>query len=43
VVAVTHDRAFARTFDRFLIFDADGQVRLSDEPDWTAARVLRDR
>ena len=26
VVAVTHDRAFARTFDPFLIFDADGAV-----------------
>jgi ATPase subunit of ABC transporter with duplicated ATPase domains len=43
VVAVTHDRAFARTFDAFLIFDADGQVRLSDQPDWAVARVRRPR
>jgi len=43
VVAVTHDRAFARTFDRYLIFDADGRVRLSDEPDWAVARVRRAR
>ncbi|HEY5881260.1 MAG TPA: ATP-binding cassette domain-containing protein [Nakamurella sp.] len=43
VVAVTHDRAFARTFDRYLIFDSDGQVRSSDEPDWAVARVRRSR
>ena len=43
VVAVTHDRAFARTFDRYLIFDSDGAVRLSDEPDWAVARVRRAR
>ena len=43
VVAVTLDRAFARTFDAFLIFDADGQVRLSDQPDWAVARVRRPR
>ena len=43
VVAVTHDRAFARTFDAYLIFDADGQVRLSDQPDWSVARVRRPR
>ncbi|MCW2710759.1 MAG: family ATP-binding cassette protein, partial [Marmoricola sp.] len=27
VVAVTHDRWFARGFDRFLVFDEDGRVR----------------
>jgi ABC-type multidrug transport system ATPase subunit len=29
VLAVTHDRWFARTFDRFLVFGADGVVRES--------------
>jgi ATPase subunit of ABC transporter with duplicated ATPase domains len=32
VVAVTHDRWFARSFDRFLVFDDDGQVREQLEP-----------
>src|SRR5205823_9516220 len=27
VLAVTHDRWFARSFERFLIFAADGRVR----------------
>ena len=27
MLAVTHDRWFARTFDRFLVFGADGVVR----------------
>ena len=43
VVAVTHDRAFARTFDRFLIFAADGTVAESGQPDWTTTRVARNR
>ena len=43
VVAVTHDRAFARTFDSFLIFGEDGSVRQSDEPDWAVSRVRRAR
>jgi ATPase subunit of ABC transporter with duplicated ATPase domains len=43
VVAVTHDRAFARTFDSFLIFGQDGGVRQSDQPDWSVARVHRER
>ncbi|MDA3644490.1 ATP-binding cassette domain-containing protein [Saccharopolyspora indica] len=34
VVAVTHDRWFARSFDRFLVFHADGRVRESAEPVW---------
>ncbi|MER7011982.1 ATP-binding cassette domain-containing protein [Saccharopolyspora sp. NPDC000359] len=34
VVAVTHDRWFARSFDRFLVFRADGHVRESPEPVW---------
>ncbi len=32
VLAVTHDRWFARTFDRFLVFGADGRVREAPEP-----------
>ena len=34
VVAVTHDRWFARSFDRFLAFRSDGSVRESDGPIW---------
>lgn len=43
VVAVTHDRWFARSFDRFLVFGQDGSVYESDQPVWDEARVLRDR
>ena len=32
VLAVTHDRWFARSFDRFLVFGSDGRVYESDEP-----------
>ena len=41
VVAVTHDRWFARSFDRFLVFRSDGSVTESDEPVWDEARVRR--
>jgi ATPase subunit of ABC transporter with duplicated ATPase domains len=41
VLAVTHDRWFARSFDRFLVFGADGQVYQSDEPVFDEARVRR--
>jgi ATPase subunit of ABC transporter with duplicated ATPase domains len=41
VVAVTHDRWFARSFDRFLVFGADGEVYESAEPVWDEARVQR--
>src|SRR5215469_14782888 len=34
VLAVTHDRWFARSFDRCLVFGADGTVRESPEPSW---------
>jgi ATPase subunit of ABC transporter with duplicated ATPase domains len=34
VLAVTHDRWFARSFERFLIFTPDGDVREATEPDW---------
>ena len=43
VIAVTHDRWFARSFDRFLIFGADGSVYESTEPVWDEARVERTR
>ncbi len=43
VVAVTHDRWFARSFDRFLVFGADGRVSEHDEPVWDEARVRRPR
>ena len=43
VVAVTHDRAFARRFDSFLVFEADGTVRESGRPAWDTARVARSR
>src|SRR5215469_3829818 len=41
VLAVTHDRWFARSFDRFLIFGADGVVREALEPVWDEGRVDR--
>ncbi|MBO2464519.1 ABC-F family ATP-binding cassette domain-containing protein [Actinomadura violacea] len=43
VLAVTHDRWFARSFDRFLVFGADGSVYESSEPVWDEARVARPR
>jgi ATPase subunit of ABC transporter with duplicated ATPase domains len=43
VLAVTHDRWFARGFDRFLVFGADGQVYEAPEPVWDEARVVRAR
>ncbi|HET6633540.1 MAG TPA: ATP-binding cassette domain-containing protein [Streptomyces sp.] len=43
VLAVTHDRWFARSFDRFLVFGADGRVREASEPVWDEARVARAR
>ncbi|MGZ5405231.1 MAG: ABC-F family ATP-binding cassette domain-containing protein [Nocardioides sp.] len=43
VVAVTHDRWFARGFDRFLVYGADGSVYESDEPVWDEGRVARAR
>ena len=35
VVAVTHDRWFAATLDRFLVFTGDGRVVESDVPVWS--------
>ncbi|MET0812668.1 MAG: ATP-binding cassette domain-containing protein, partial [Microbacterium sp.] len=43
VLAVTHDRWFARSFDRFLVFGGDGRVYEADAPVWDEARVARAR
>jgi ATPase subunit of ABC transporter with duplicated ATPase domains len=43
VISVTHDRWFARAFDRHLIFGADGTVYESPDPVWDEARVARPR
>ncbi len=43
VLASTHDRWFARSFDRFLVFGADGTVYEALEPVWDEARVTRPR
>jgi len=43
VMAVTHDRWFARGFDRFLVFGSDGTVYEAPEPVWDEGRVVRAR
>ncbi|MFC7485284.1 ABC-F family ATP-binding cassette domain-containing protein [Knoellia sp. CPCC 206453] len=43
VLAVTHDRWFARTFDRFLVFGSDGRVVETPNAVWDEARVSRAR
>ncbi|TYL45741.1 ABC-F family ATP-binding cassette domain-containing protein [Nocardioides sp. BGMRC 2183] len=43
VVAVTHDRWFAKDFDRYCVFGADGSVYESAEPVWDEGRVARAR
>ncbi|HET7735722.1 MAG TPA: ATP-binding cassette domain-containing protein [Nocardioidaceae bacterium] len=43
VIAVTHDRWFARGFDRFLVFGQSGEVYESTEPVWDEGRVERAR
>ncbi|WP_363326332.1 ATP-binding cassette domain-containing protein [Haloactinopolyspora sp.] len=43
VLAVTHDRWFARDFDRYVVFGADGSVYESPEPVWDEGRVTRTR
>ncbi|WP_228180079.1 ATP-binding cassette domain-containing protein [Streptomyces anulatus] len=43
VLAVTHDRWFARDFDRFLVFGSDGTAYESPEPVWDEKRVVRRR
>ncbi|MEN3304220.1 MAG: energy-dependent translational throttle protein EttA [Micromonosporaceae bacterium] len=34
VIAVTHDRWFTRSFDRFVLFGGDGEVVETTEPQW---------
>jgi ATPase subunit of ABC transporter with duplicated ATPase domains len=41
VLAVTHDRWFARSFDRYLVFAADGTVSETPEPVWDAEPAPR--
>ncbi|MFD3724324.1 ABC-F family ATP-binding cassette domain-containing protein [Streptomyces sp. NPDC058671] len=43
VLAVTHDRWFAKSFDRYLVFGSDGVVRETSEPVWDERRVERER
>ncbi len=43
VLSVTHDRWFARSFDRYLVFGGDGRVYESEEPVWDESRVVRSR
>ncbi|MEU2595190.1 ATP-binding cassette domain-containing protein [Streptomyces albidoflavus] len=43
VLAVTHDRWFARSFDRFLVFGSDGRLRETSGPVWDERRVERAR
>ncbi len=41
VIAVTHDRWFARSFDRFVVFGSDGTVIDSAAPIWDSVRPSR--
>jgi sulfate-transporting ATPase len=41
VVAVTHDRWFSRSFDRYLLFQGDGEVVETPEPVWDVDRKVR--
>jgi ATPase subunit of ABC transporter with duplicated ATPase domains len=41
VISVTHDRWFARRFDRFLVFGSDGVVFESNEPVFDSGKVIR--
>jgi ATPase subunit of ABC transporter with duplicated ATPase domains len=41
VLAVTHDRWFAKSFDRFLIFGSDASVQSSLDPVWEVKRAAR--
>ncbi len=43
VVAVTHDRWFARGFDRFVVFQSDGRVVEHPQPVWHEDRPGRNR
>ncbi len=41
VLAVTHDRWFAKSFDRFIIFGQDATVSESTDPVWEVVRAKR--
>jgi len=41
VLAVTHDRWFAKGFDRYVVFSADGTVREVPDPVWDESRPVR--
>jgi len=43
VLAVTHDRWLARSFDRFLVFGSGGDVYETSEPVWDETRTVRPR
>jgi hypothetical protein len=43
VLAVTHDRWFAKSFDRYLVFGSSGDVYESDAPVWDETRTVRPR
>ena len=43
VIAVTHDRWFAKGFDRYLVFGGDGRVYETPAPVWDETRVVRAR
>jgi ATPase subunit of ABC transporter with duplicated ATPase domains len=43
VLAASHDRWFARSFDRFVVFGSDGEVYEAPGPVWDEARVDRPR
>ncbi len=43
VLAASHDRWFARSFDRFLVFGSDGDVYEAPGPVWDEGRVDRPR
>jgi ATPase subunit of ABC transporter with duplicated ATPase domains len=43
VLAVTHDRWFAKSFDRFMVFGANGEVYEASGPVWDETRVQRPR
>jgi ATPase subunit of ABC transporter with duplicated ATPase domains len=43
VLAVTHDRWFAKSFDRYLVFGSDGSVYEAEGPVWDETRVQRPR
>jgi ATPase subunit of ABC transporter with duplicated ATPase domains len=43
VLAVTHDRWLARSFDRFFVFGSGGDVYESSEPVWDETKTVRPR